>query len=173
MGFFLRRTLCLFLLLNALDFLIFLIGKALPVDIDLAGFGRSLRRADNAFQILKALKLQLVQLEQLVVVKIDVVKSVLNGSFGIDALQLLQELVGVILLHLCAADRNNRAVIEKFAHDDLVGLRGLSRFGGEGRGFRHHFECAVRRKVKHIAGLLYLPVLFAWRLNAEDGLQIA
>ena len=68
--FFLRRAFPLGLFLNPRQFFIFLVRKALGVDVDILGLGSRFGCADDAFQLVKPLDVQRFQPQQFVVIEV-------------------------------------------------------------------------------------------------------
>ena len=166
----LRRELLFLFLLQPLDFLVFLVGQALVVDGNVFRFGRSFRFSDNTLQVVEFLNIDVIELEQFIIIQIAVVKAVADNLLCVGALQLLEQLGRAVLLHFRAGHGDHRAVIEKLPHKLLVAFFGFAGFRGHRHGAGHHFQCAVRGKVKDVCGLLDLAAFVTRRLHPEDGL---
>ena len=118
---FLRKFL-LELLLQLFLFLVLLIVQSLTVDVHLIGLGHGLGLADNLFQIIELLQLQIIQLHQLIVIQAVVLKPVTDDTFHIYPFQLFQHVRYVKTTHLRSFNGYDRAKINELTHGLTVTL---------------------------------------------------
>ena len=149
-----------------------LIGQPLSVHNNAVLFLLRFGSADDIFQIVEFRSIDIVQLQQLVIIERFVLKAAVNGSFGIDLLDLLHHGIDAVFGHARACNGNNGTIVQKFGHHLTALFLILAGLTGKMHGFGQHLQCSVRSKVKHIAVGFLLSVNASGRLHAEDRLHI-
>ena len=93
-------TLFLWLLFQAFFLLIFLIGEALIVNINVTCLSHGFCLADGAFQFLEIFEVYVCQFQKLVIIKRTILKAALHNLFYLCFLQLSHHLIHIVRIHL-------------------------------------------------------------------------
>ena len=149
-----------------------LIGKSLTVDNDAVFFLLCLGGADNIFQRIEFKSIDIVKLQKLIVINRFVFKPAVDGSLGVNLLDLLHHGVNAVFGHSRSGNCNDRAVVQKFCHHLTAFLFILTGLSGKMHGFGQDFQGSVGCKVENIAIGFLLAVNTSGRLHTENGLHI-
>ena len=148
------------------------IGQSLTVDNDAVFFLLRFGGADNVLQRIEFGSIDIVKLQKLIVINGFVFKPAVDGSLGVNLLDLLHHGVDTVFGHSRSGNRNDGAIVQKFCHYLAALFLILAGLTGEMYGFGQHFQCSVRCKVENIAIGFLLAINTSGRLHAENGLHI-